>query len=994
MKKNYTMIAVLAFGTVIRLLYAYHYPGFEWDIVCFAKWADALLIDGAGNFYISDMYTDYPPGYLYVLGILSAIKHFFGLTSYTKMHIMVLKLPAIICDILTCGLIYKEAKEQLKDEEKALLAMSVYLFNPAVILNSSVWGQVDSVYTLCVLLMCIFLTKKKMFFAYAVYGIGLLIKPQMMIFTPVLLIGILDNVFLHDFSIKKVLKNLGQGLLVIAGMFVLILPFGVQSVMTQYMDTLGTYPLSSVNAYNFWCLLGLNLESLENTFFFLTIDTWTMITIVLTVAFSYLIYIKNEKNTGKYPLISAFVIMTIYMFTGQMHERYLYPAMVLLLLYYLYKPCKSTKIVYAGITILHALNTGYVLSTYTAENQVSMSPFMVLISLLFLITLCYFYYRICNPDYGTEERSLLAPLKPTCSVEPIKMVKKDYLLLLAIMLLYSCFALYDLGDRAAPETVHTMQEGDKIELHFSENEIPKNVYYYIAPKHNATFSFGALTEGNKDRSVESEIVFDEVFTWNRIALANDAKDIQFTLNSADASVIELVFTDEADKVITPLNASAYPALFDESQLFPETISFRNSMYFDEIYHGRTAYEYINGLTTYENTHPPLGKIFISLGVLLFGMNPFGWRIVGTLFGIFMLPFIYVFAKQIMKNSASAALTCFIFAFDFMHFVQTRIATIDVYITFFVILMYYFMYRYCSLSFYDKPLKKTLLPLGLCGISMGFGVACKWTGVYAGIGLAIIFFATLFQRYREYRYAKERPEESTNGVSHESIIKTFPSALIKTLLFCIVFFVMIPAGIYALSYIPFKDTFSEGFVQKIINNQQSMFSYHSELTATHPYSSRWYQWPTMERPVWYYSNVISENLREGISAFGNPFIWWIGIPAAIYQAYNAIKKKDKISRFLCLSYLAQYLPWIFISRATYAYHYFPSVPFVVLMIAYSLLLQKDEMKEKTYRGMLLIYAVAVFALFLLFYPVLAGQPADVQFVSDYLRWLNGWVLVRS
>ena len=60
-------------------------------------------------------------------------------------------------------------------------------------------------------------------------------------------------------------------------------------------------------------------------------------------------------------------------------------------------------------------------------------------------------------------------------------------------------------------------------------------------------------------------------------------------------------------------------------------------------------------------------------------------------------------------------------------------------------MYFFMYRYCRMSFYDTSLIKTLLPLGACGISMGLGIACKWTGVYAGVGLAVLFFATLYRR---------------------------------------------------------------------------------------------------------------------------------------------------------------------------------------------------------------------------------------------------------
>ena len=189
----------------------------------------------------------------------------------------------------------------------------------------------------------------------------------------------------------------------------------------------------------------------------------------------------------------------------------------------------------------------------------------------------------------------------------------------------------------------------------------------------------------------------------------------------------------------------------------------------------------------------------------------------------------------------------------MHFTQTRIATIDVYITFFVIAMYYFMYYYCSMSFYDTPLYKTFVPLGLCGICMGLGIASKWTGIYAGCGLALLFFAHLLRRYREYLYAKAHPGKSTNGMEHQQIVKKFPDYTVKTIDFCLTFFVLVPAVIYLLSYLPFVDNSHPGtFFDRMLTNQTSMFNYHSGLEATHPYSSSWYQWPTMVRPIWYYS----------------------------------------------------------------------------------------------------------------------------------------------
>lgn len=68
----------------------------------------------------------------------------------------------------------------------------------------------------------------------------------------------------------------------------------------------------------------------------------------------------------------------------------------------------------------------------------------------------------------------------------------------------------------------------------------------------------------------------------------DARCLRLTLTDTDASLIELVFTDADGEILRPVNASAYETLFDESDCYPERYSFRNSMYFDEIYHARTG----------------------------------------------------------------------------------------------------------------------------------------------------------------------------------------------------------------------------------------------------------------------------------------------------------------------------------------------------------------------------------------------------------------------
>ena len=98
------------------------------------------------------------------------------------------------------------------------------------------------------------------------------------------------------------------------------------------------------------------------------------------------------------------------------------------------------------------------------------------------------------------------------------------------------------------------------------------------------------------------------------------------------------------------------------------------------------------------------------------MNPFGWRFSGVVFGILMLPFVYLFSKKLFKKSWLSCVLTIAFAFDFMHFVQTRIATIDVYVTFFIMFMYYFMYKYYAQDFNKVSLKESFKPLLLAGVS--------------------------------------------------------------------------------------------------------------------------------------------------------------------------------------------------------------------------------------------------------------------------------------
>lgn len=1005
-KSVFILFWLLAAGGIIaRFLFANVYSGHSTDLTCFLGWSGMVYDNGFSNFYHIDAFTDYPPGYMYILYLVEAIRRVLGIAYSSAGHILLIKMPAILSDFGIALLIYHAGKKHIS-KTMGLFGLTMYLWNPAVFLNSVIWGQVDAVFTLFVVLSCYFVAEKKLPFAYFSFAMGIFIKPQTLIFTPVLLYGLFNEYILpyikqRDRLIKEVAKQVILGIAAIGTIILFMLPFGLSSAIKQYITTMASYPYASINAYNFWTMLGKNWSSQQETFMGISYASWGTIFILLFVAASAWIYMQWRKRKEWSYFVAAFIVMSMFLFSVRMHERYLYPVIALLLLAFAVSQKKEIFYAYIGFSIAQFYNVAYVLFFYKPDQ---FNPKEVIPILISIGTVIFYFVVLYRNLFSKESKVLVSEMRNKTKVRQIKkefliekseipysITKTDILAILIITFIYALIAFYDLGDKKAPKTQwESNQNGDMIILDMGEPVEFSKISYFLGNYESRDFLTGTSYSFDGPWENKQDIVMNSVFAWGSFDVQSTGQYFMFTSKEDKSVIRELAIIDKAGNKRIPVNVNDYPELFDEQELYPERSTFRDSTYFDEIYHARTAYEYLKGIRSYENTHPPLGKIFISLGMLMFGVNPFGWRFAGTVFGIFMIPIIYLFAKRFFKTSWISIIITLLFTFDFMHFSQSRIATIDVFVTFFILLMYYFMYRYSTMSFYDTSLKKTFIPLGLCGISMGLAMASKWTGIYGAVGLAIIFFWTLGKRYIEYRYARKNPRGKTNGFSHDMIISSFPKNSKKTIGFCMIFFVVIPALIYLFSYLPFVNTPGMGLIERAVKNQIDMFSYHSNLVSTHPYSSRWYQWPIMYRPIWYYSGNISKEVAEGISAFGNPLVWWAGIPAFCYMVYLTFRKKDKKALFLCIAYLAEYVPWMFVTRTTYIYHYFTSVPFIVMMVGYSIynIVEKwPKLKIGAWA-----YCVVGIGMFVLFYPVLSGQPVNREFVYQWLRWFDSWVLV--
>ena len=191
-----------------------------------------------------------------------------------------------------------------------------------------------------------------------------------------------------------------------------------------------------------------------------------------------------------------------------------------------------------------------------------------------------------------------------------------------------------------------------------------------------------------------------------------------------------------------------------------------------------------------------------------------------------------FWKRIFNDKFYAFCSAFLMMFDFMHFSQTRIATIDSYVTLFVILMYYYMYDYFIENSHLTDFKGSLKPLFLCGLFFGLGAASKWIAFYGAIGLALLFCINKISGYAKYKkHAKDSP------------IQNYYHNLVLSLGAGVLFFAVIPSITYILSYIPWiQASGGKKGLGLFWENSLYMLKFHSGLVSTHGYQSSWWNGP--------------------------------------------------------------------------------------------------------------------------------------------------------
>lgn len=951
---------LLGGALLLRLVLALVTDGYPYDMSCFVAWGDKLAAEGPAAFYSEGYFADYPPGYLWVLGLVGAIRAALHIAYESKWTYFLLALVPSLCDCGLAWLVYRTAKCSSRGvkEHTALVLTAFTAFNPLMLFDTGVWKQIDGAFALPLVLCFVLLEQRRYLPAAVLYGLALAIKPQALLFGPVLAVCYLAAITLEKDRLRAFGRCFGGAALALLPPLLTGLPFFgvvqlIPKLIDKYTGTMSGYPYATINAFNWLAALGGNWKGQAAPALFGI--SWQQLgclnILLVTVGLAY--FAARSVRGGWFSplLLAAYYGIGIFTLAHCMHERYMVPGVLLTLLAAAHWNDIRLYAAGVGLSLTGFINLATVYSQTGTSDEWLTSATSSTVAVLTGLgeTVCFVLLIFAVWDIARHGHTLALPETKPETAPPVpapqpKWTRREVGALLALTAATAVLSFSYLGSRTAPQDP---LDATGTALSESVTLDGSAVSLWVYPG----ISFGGsmtVTDASGSTVFEKELNYGTCFSWtaNNVQMAAGT---QLTVMVENAQLFELAFRDANGRLV-PVTGGG--ALFDEQTAVPDTISQLNSMYFDEIYHGRTGYEQLHKMPVYETTHPPLGKDLIMVGIALFGMTAFGWRFAGTLFGVLLVPLAWCFVRRLTRKPWAAATAGVLLALDFMRFSQSRLATIDVYGTFFILLGAYCMVWYCQRVLTDG-VNRALLPMALGGVAFGLGCAAKWTGIYAGAGLAVLYLGVLYARWQQKRpgFRAEFRTAAVGGV---------------------LFYVLLPLCLYIGSYLPYWWRDPAFSLSDWWQCQVSMFSYHATLKATHPFESRWYTWLLGLRPVWYYRNgYLPYGMKASIAGMAGPVIWLVGLAALVGLLWHQVSGRgSRQGAGVLILYGTQLIPWMLVTRCTFLYHYFPSSMFCLAALALVLARMKHvDWAKKIAAGL----CVVALVLFVLYYPALSGLP---------------------
>lgn len=351
--KNFDLKYLIIFAFALRLLLS-TLPPFEIDQIGWRAWSMRMVEVGPANFYSEEVFTDNPPGFLYVFWLIGSVKNTLFQMAPTNFEFdLLLKLPTNLSDIASGFIIYLLIKRKLS-ENLAKFGFILYVFNPAILLNTSIWGQFDGSAVLFMLLATYFLVAKKVPELAAIsFTIAWAIKPQALAFAPVFgLLMLLTN--------RKFTRLLTTGLSFLLSTLVIYFPFFPKNPLEGFLYVnkamTGIFTCTTCYAFNFWGMFG-NWKDDQLQFLGITYLTWGLI--LLSLSFIPIFFMKPFLKRFKEPyfyLTASVSIFSFFIFLTRMHERYLFPFFAFFTLAVIFFRSTRLLVIYGFLSFLYFIN--------------------------------------------------------------------------------------------------------------------------------------------------------------------------------------------------------------------------------------------------------------------------------------------------------------------------------------------------------------------------------------------------------------------------------------------------------------------------------------------------------------------------------------------------------------------------------------------------------------------------------------------------------------
>jgi predicted membrane-bound dolichyl-phosphate-mannose-protein mannosyltransferase len=371
---------------------------------------------------------------------------------------------------------------------------------------------------------------------------------------------------------------------------------------------------------------------------------------------------------------------------------------------------------------------------------------------------------------------------------------------------------------------------------------------------------------------------------------------------------------------------------------------KGSLIFDEVYYVNAAKVILKlpyDQKVYSNVplgldpnkeHPPLGKLIIAFSIWLIGDNEYGFRLPSTIFGTIAIFVFYLLIKKVSKNNLIAFISTFLFSFETLIFVHSRIAVIDI-----------FMFTFMLIGFYLYFNEK----ISLSAFAFVLSVLSKVIGIFAL--LTIVLYDILASFFiKEVDWSKK---------------------LSKLERFIIIF------SISSLTMLTILDRIWVGFYSPF-EHINYMYNYAKALSRKYLTGIESYPWQWLLNEVKIPYLIVQENVyvnnvlvktRPSIAFVGamNPLIIYLCIPSIAYMFYKSIYEKNSFSLFILSWFLFTYLPFILMSllwqRISYLFYFLSTIPSVCAAVAYAII------DQKTPRILLFLYLTIVVYFFIAMFP---------------------------